>query len=130
MNIQGYKRINSEDFKADDKELMTQLSFHLNPILESLYNACSGNLTFGDNIKSQIIELPNVNSTTSNLSVNVNGLTVNGLYLIYVFNTTDINGSVNAAPYVQWSKNETGIKIEKIHGLIDGKSYTLKILVL
>jgi hypothetical protein len=129
MNIQGYKRLNSEDFKPDDRELVTQLSYHLNPILESLSDACTGNLTFNENIKGNIVELDDVNSSTSNITINVN-FSFNGLYLISVFNKTDINGGVTSCPYVQWSKDGSGFKIEKILGLIDSKQYNIKILVI
>lgn len=125
-----YKQLLANDFKDQDADLVQQLSYTLNPFLESVSNKMNGKLNFVDNFQCKLLELNDITSESKNIISEVTGFTINGTMLISVFNVTDNNGSVNAAPYVQWVKSEKGIKIEKFHGLVDGKKYTIKLLVI
>ena len=65
MKISSIKKIITEDYKPEVRETIQRLATVLNPLIEQVVQAMSGNLTTKDNFKSKIysIELPAGTST-------------------------------------------------------------------
>ena len=127
-----FSNINVTDFQEKDRDLVQQLSYHINPAIRTLDEQMNGSVDFSKNIKCDIIEIPDVDSTTTSLKVKLKKVTkVTGVILISLYNKTETNGNVSSAPYIQWVKgDDNNIVVEKILGLKDKCKYTAVILVI
>ena len=126
--VNNIKRIVAEDFEQEDQELVKQLGFSLNPMLEQLTSAFNKGIDF-DNLNQEVsIFETTVNASgvpLSELSLKVSLRTkLKGTSIISVQNLTD--GTLLAgAPFINYELVANGIKINQITGLVANKKYRI-----
>jgi len=58
MKITTFKKIVSEDFPSESRDVVKRLATILNPYLEDLSKSITNNLSIGDNYKSKTVVVP------------------------------------------------------------------------
>lgn len=136
--IEAPKRIRAEDYSADDRNLVTALGNSINDFFENVYQTLSGNIDF-DNLAQSIVEveikrdsavLPA--SSLKSMPQVKTGLNrkIRGIQCIAAFRT-DSSGSPESQPFITFTINSTNIiTIQKVTGLQDNSTYTLRLLLI
>lgn len=128
MKLQSPKRILSDDFNDDDKEVAGTLGGILNNFNEEVYSLSSKNITIADNLNQEIKTIKtnvDVNSApNSKLSFqnNLKGK-IQGMNVIRSFG----NSSVTSAPFIEYVEVSGIVTITKIIGLVQDVDYQLVI---
>ena len=132
-----FKRLVREDFSGDDQALVEKLAFTINPALESISQALNKNLTFEDNINSQIrdIEVKTHPSVLGRLSPSVSYKSTlkgntKGLVCIRAENIDNPSTYPTGQPFISYSENNGQISILNVTGLQLNSKYKLKILAI
>lgn len=131
--VNNIKRIIAEDFDSDYQNLIRQLSFTLNPLLEQLTNAFNKNIDF-DNLNQEIIpiqtEVDSSGVPKSTLEVKTTLKTkIKGIMVISAINLTD-GALLVGAPFINYDLITGGFKIKQVTGIVPNKSYSLSILLI
>lgn len=131
--VNNIKRIIAEDFDSDYQDLVRQLSFSINPLLEQITNAFNKNIDFENlNQEVSIIET-SVDSSGApkiELQVKVNLKTrLKGVHVINVENLTD-DALLTGAPFINQELITGGFKVNQITGLIADKKYRLTLILI
>jgi hypothetical protein len=130
-----FKRILPEDFKKDDRELIGQLAYVFNPVVDQLNTQLDNGLTFEANISIQIKTLTAKVDETGKPVPNVafkwdlTGRCI-GLWCIYAQNTSAPNTYPTSQPFLSFTENNGQILINNISGLQPNQNYTLRVLAL
>lgn len=133
--ISEFKRLIKEDFNKDDQDLIDKLAFTVNPALETIAQALNKNLTFEDNINSQIKDIevtvngdgrPLVN--TSYKSV-LRGQT-RSIIVMRAENLTSSSTYPDGAPFISFIDNAGQVTIQHVTGLQANNKYRLRILAI
>lgn len=135
MRLPNYRRVFSNDFESQFKELLDKLSGTLNSGIEVLYEALNNKLTFRDNFAATVAEFTVIvdsngipNGTTSfKLS---NSLKIEGLFVIAATDTSNSTLYPPGAVFVSGNPSNTSYIISNIRGLTPGREYRIKVVVL
>jgi hypothetical protein len=132
MKLNDLKRIKTEDFATDDRELVSKLAYLLNPFLEQINTLLNHNVDF-DNLNQEVITLtvelktggvPKVlTEFKSSLKTRIKGL-----ICISAANLENDGTFPTTAPFISYSIVGDLIRIQNITGLPVGKRYTLTII--
>lgn len=133
------KRIQREDF-PEAPDWIEKLTYPINTFFDAVYNALNKNLTFGDNITSEIKEF-----TFTTLSTYVGTAATfeaiefvrsiksapKGVILLQIYKF----GSATYSPiegdvYLDWNETNGTVTIGLIRGLAASTKYTLRVLVI
>lgn len=130
-----YKRLNNQDYPADEKALIDQLGSSLNDALQSVFDALNKKLTFDDNFLGSIKDVTLTVDATGNPTVQTflnTGLSSppKGIIVVKADNLTNSSIYPTQAPFVSWATVSTGIQILNVTGLPAGNSFRLRILTL
>jgi hypothetical protein len=124
------KRLSVEDFNKDDQPLMEKLLEPLNMYLESVYYALNKNITFTDNIASQV-QTVTVTAPVTDLTIaNTLGAPCKGILVVNATNIDQPTERLATPPFVQFTNTTQGIKLTNVTGLTSGKKYELTIICL
>lgn len=136
MKIPSYRRLNKVDYEEKDQPLIERLSYTVNIGFETLYQALSNRLTFGDNFNG-IIRTLKVSTDSNaalkgNNSISTSGITtqVNGTIVLNLNNLTNPNVYPTVAPFISFTQGSGNISINNITGLVASTNYSLTVLVL
>ena len=130
-----FKRLRSEDFGADDQEMIGKLAIIINPMLEQINFALAGNITFSENISSQIkdIDVTVDSSGTPKITTQFKS-TLNtpfkGIWCIRAENQTNTSTYPSSQPFVSALDQGGLVTINHISGLQADNKYKLKLLVI
>jgi len=139
--LPNQKRVLREDLK-DAPSWIDRLITPLNSFMESVYYALNKNITFNENIASQIKEIEFTTlSTYSTASPKIDGFQViqfphslkNKPFGVTIQQITEKSGTYNpiTSPVcIDWYDNNGVININYITGLEDSKTYIIRLLVL
>ena len=127
------KRIIKEDFKREDQELVAKLAYILNPAFESIVNTMSNQLTFQENLNTQVKDI-SVRVDASGKPINevsfrssLHGL-CRGIWTVRAQNITDPTKYANSYPLVSFMETDSQIYIKNITGLTANQEYLLRII--
>lgn len=132
------KRILKEDL-PEAPDWVTRLLYPLNLFFENVYNALNKNITFSENIQSEIKTLTfATNSAYDGTQANFDvlkfprGLKVQptGLLLLKIVQVEDSFTSITTAPFVNWADINGVINIYLITGLTASKTYKISVLLI
>lgn len=131
--VNNLKRINIEDFPSEYQDLISQLAFSLNPMLEQISSAFDKKIDF-DNLNQEVsvieTEVDTFNIPKVKLEIKVNLKTrLRGTEVISVFNLSDTTLLVGA-PFVEYDLVAGGLRVKKITGLVPDKKYRVTILLI
>lgn len=123
-------RLSREDYRGAPP-WFEKLLIVLNMFINSVYQALSGNLTMGDNIRAAVQTISITASTTSTATTTSIPLPVwkpMGVFIIQCLDST--SEPLYAAPGVSWKIGQGKIDITAFHGLTSGHKYTITMVVI
>jgi hypothetical protein len=128
------KRISREDYK-DAPGWLDRFIFVLNEWMDSLYNALNRNLTFGDNIRSEIKTMQITAGATADLNTFKftlkNNFYVQGLILLSAKDLAASYTIITAAPQIgSWRYADGMVYVDSIAGLTNGHNYNITVLAI
>ncbi|HLD91095.1 MAG TPA: Ig-like domain-containing protein [Patescibacteria group bacterium] len=130
MKIDSPKRLNVEDFKDDEKELVEKIGICYNSFAESVYNALNKNLSISENLNQEIKTINNIKVDASgnpvfSISFKHNlALKSTGTQIIRV-----LGGAITSHPFITYTEENKIIKVSNITGLLANTTYTLTIII-
>lgn len=132
MKLSEFKKIVKEDFDVKDQPLIEKLSAIFNLFQEQIYYAFNNNITFSENLNTQIVTFrTRVNDEgvpTGNNQIKWTLKTrPTGHMVINVSNLTDTT-LLAEAPFLLYSFNNNLITIKQVTGLLGNKDYDLTIM--
>lgn len=134
--LSSYRRLFSQDFEPEQKELIEQIGTTINSSFEELYLALNNRLTIRENLSATINEFTIAvdaggnpkNKTQFKLE---NGQTnVEGLFVINAFGAKNPADLPIAGVFVSFVKSENFIVIQNVKGLQADISYKIKVIAL
>ena len=125
------RRITTEDFKNEERQLVKKLAFVLNPFMSEVSSAFNGKITI-DNL--------NMAYKTISITVDSDGNVINNAKFQNTLNTfgilvvsaapSDNISNIISAPFIT-SRTANGItEIQNVTGLQENVSYSLNLLIL
>jgi hypothetical protein len=114
--IQQPKRIRIEDFKDDQKDLITKISDLVAPFMDDVFRALDGSIDF-DNLNRQIVDIE--------VMINASGQVVNNPQVKTTFKTQKVRGInvINAVNLVNSSVYPTSLPM--VNFTINGSLMTI-----
>lgn len=128
--VQQPKRIRIEDFKSEEKELITKLSDMVTPFMDDVYQALDGRLNF-ENLDRQIVDLEVLIDATGKVINNPQIKTtfksqrVRGVNVINAVNLANSGVYPTSLPMVNFTINGAIMTILNITGLQADSRYRL-----
>lgn len=114
------KRLYESDIAGKSANLLV----FLNNVFQNLWNTLNRNLTFQDNIRSQIVDLSYVGGSAINISSNLKAPLI-GIIPIAVGGEA-LTGGLS----IRWQQTGQVIEIKQITGLTAGAQYQLRLLLI
>lgn len=132
-NVTNMKRIKVEDFPKQYQDLVSQLSFILNPFMEQLIAAFAKGIDF-TNLNQELttvkIQVDGTGTPIIALEVKSSLKTkIQGVFVISASNLDDTT-PISAAPFVVFSPSSAGFKITQVTGLPANKNFNLNLIVI
>lgn len=124
------RRIVTEDYPKEYRQLIDKLGFTINPFFNSLVDIFNKKISFTDNFNAQIIELELTApvSTTIKNPLNTN---VGSIIVLKISNLTDSSALLTTAPFVEFNTlQDNQVQIRNITGLSSNNKYLVKMLLL
>lgn len=128
--IDTVKRITTEEFKPEDREVAERIGNIYNYFAEQVTNVLNGNVDF-DNLQRSLLEIQVIVDANGNpiqrtqFSTSVG---LNGTKTIRAINLTNTVNYLQSSPFISFSSDGTGIyTINNITGLNAGESYRLTV---
>jgi hypothetical protein len=135
--LPNQKRISREDLK-EAPSWIEKMLYPVNSFFESVYSALNKDLTFADNIVSQIKEIQF--TTASDYVLNDTFEVLNfthtlknkpiGCIVLQIYQRTDDYQTITTPVTIDWIEINGVISINFVTGLDDSKKYTLRVLVI
>lgn len=128
--VQLPKRIRIEDFKSEEKELITKLSDMVTPFMDDVYQALDGRLDF-DNLNRQIVDLEvlidSFGKVVNNPQIKTTFKTqrVRGVNVINAVNLGNSSVYPTSLPMINFTINGAIMTILNITGLQADSRYKL-----
>jgi hypothetical protein len=138
MILPSQRRINLEDFTADEQDLVSKLASTININTENVYTALNNDLNFSDNFDVTVQSLPvivnssGIPTTPTSFSLGTTNNVVpkaSGMLVTNAINTTNSNIYPTGAPFISFTQSQDSVTVNHITGLPAGNSFTLTIIV-
>lgn len=136
MKLPSFKRLNKQDYKEEDRELVDKLSNSLNIGLETLYTLADHRISLGDNTASVLktfeIKVDATGKPVSGITNVSFGTTITstiGVQVIEARNVDNPSVYVTSAPFISFTRNGTSIDINNIAGLPANNTFSLTIVI-
>lgn len=133
--LPSYRRINSQDYSLEYKELIETLASTANPAIEVLFEALNNKLTLRDNLATIIKEVEvevDANGkpkTKSSFKIdNAQGSRLEGLMVIKAENLTNSNIYPTGGVFITYSETVNEVILNNIAGLPANNIFRLKIV--
>lgn len=135
MRLPSFRRVFSNDFDGQYKELLDKLSGTINSGIEVLYDALNNKLTFRDNFASTVVEftviVDSTGTPTGTTSFRLaNTLKVEGIFVISAVDTSNSTLYPPGAVFVSGTPSNNSYIINNIRGLTAGREYRIKVIAL
>lgn len=136
MQLPGFRRLFTQDFPAQYKDLISLLSTTLNNGIESLYTLGNKNITLSENVSCTVKDISTSvdssgtprTSTSFILDASVNTRQVIGLTILNVINQTNSANLPQALPFIKWTQSGNSVIINKINGLPASDTFLIKLV--
>lgn len=133
--LSGGRRLLTEDFSAEDQELIRKLAFVLNPFLEEVTNSLQKNLSVAENLTMEFkdldVEVDGSGFPTNTAKFQTSFSKVTGLLVV---NHTVLTTGASLYPangiYCTFKQSNNIIEVNHITGLNTSTKYRLRLLVL
>jgi|GEM_PF-1876691 hypothetical protein len=131
--LSSYKRIVTNDYKEEDRELVDQLSGSVNDSFNALYFAVNGRLSLSENIFCTVKDVEvTVNSSgvptfTTSFGLNSSYLVI-GCQVIKVDNLTNSSSYPTGQPFITFVQNGNSVIINHISNLQPNNRYLVRIV--
>lgn len=130
-----FKRLNTNDYKPEEQDLVEQLGLTINDGMQSVYDALNRKLTFEENFLGAIKDVQvSVDATGKprNLTTLITGLSSapRGITVIQAENLTNTQVYPTGSPWVSYNVINNGIQIVNVTNLQTNNIYRLRILIL
>lgn len=132
--IQPPKPLRFEDFKAEEKELITKISESYNQFNEDVYRQLNGNIDF-DNLNRQlamnvIVRTNSAGQVVNNPQIRIKTKTTpKGLSVVFAENQVNSNIYPVSHPFISYTIKNNLITILNVSGLQANSEYKLNIEV-
>lgn len=136
MKLPSFRRIITQDFQQEDRQLVEQIGSNINDGFQVLYQALTKRLTFADNIASTVRTVDvrvdsNGNPTQStSFKLDVPNTPVLGVLVLSVQNLTNSAVYPTGMPFISFTQNGDAIYINNITNLQAGSQYRLIVLAI
>jgi hypothetical protein len=136
MKIPSYRRLFKTDYKEEWQPLVDKLATSINNAFDTIYNALNKNLTFVDNINSTIatftvsVDGNGIPKQTTQFKLDSAQTTVQGLIVIDCFASNDTSKYPNSGIFINFTKNDTLINVNRIKGLPQDVQFSVKVLMI
>lgn len=125
-----FREIVPQEFKEDEQELVGKIAEPYNDLVRQTISALNKNLTFGENIDSQIAVHQHIGGQSSTFQYNRSKPPV-GMWIIDIRNQSTPNETLTSAPFPQWDVNEKNqIVINNVTGLTVDNVYQITFLII
>lgn len=134
MKLPSYRRIITQDFKEEDRELVEQIGSNINDAFNSVYAVLQKRVSFADNIASTVRTIDiTVDSTgkptqATSFKLDVTNTSVLGVIVLSALNLTNSAVYPTAMPFISYTQNGDIIYINNITGLQARNQYRLVVL--
>jgi len=133
--ITGGKRLTTDDFSSEERELVRKLAFILNPFIEQTIHAINGNLTISENlnmfIKDVVVSVDGTGKVTNTAAFTSNIGKINGLFVINHYQVDSGTPIIlSSAPYCTFRQENNIVYIQYVTGLPVDRKVNLKLLIL
>jgi hypothetical protein len=136
VKLPSFRRIFTQDFSEDYKDLIEKLSTTLNNGIEILYNLGNKNITLSDNISCTVKDIQLIvdssgtpkNTTSFILDETVKTRQVIGVTVLDVQNLTNSANLPSSQPFVSWTQSSGNVIINKIKGLPAGDNFRIRLV--
>ena len=134
MKLNNIKRIRSEDFSQDDYELVSKLSFALNPFLEQISTIFNKNIDF-DNLNQEVINLTvevDANGspkTQTQIKSNLKSK-VRGMVCIRAQNLENDGTYPTNTPFITFNQASNLLTVLNVTGIPANKRYALTLIAI
>lgn len=133
--IQIPKKVRSEDFKPEERDLVDKFAFIINDAFDSFYQTFTKGIDY-ENLNRQVVVLTVTMdklgkvSQSPTVKITANGR-IRGVNVLNAVNVNNINIYPTGAPFVSWSVNANLLTILNITGLQASSQYqlTLELIV-
>lgn len=132
------KRVLREDIPSAP-DWIGRLLYPMNLFFENVYNALNSDLTFSENIRSQVKDISFTTSSaydgtaanfeTLEFTIEL-GSFPQGVFILSLVEDTDNFTPIEDSPFINWQAINGVMQISLITGLTASKSYILKVLVI
>ena len=131
--MSSYRRIITNDFEEEDRDLVGQLSTPINYSFNELYFALNGRLTLRDNLFSTVKDVDiyvNSNGTpvnTTSFALDKTG-SILGCSVLSAVNQDNTSVFPTGQPFISFTQNNNSIFINHITGLTPGYRWTIRVV--
>ena len=132
MKLNDIKRIRTEDFEQEDRDLIGKLAFALNPFLEQISAAFNKNIDF-ENLNQEVlamtveVDATGVPKTLTDLKSSLKSR-VSGLQVIKAVNLEGDGTFLTSAPFITFTLVGNLIRVQHVTGLPANKRYNLTMI--
>lgn len=139
MKIPSYKRLNTEDFKQEEQELVEKLSSTLNIGIESLNQALNKRLNFVDNFESTqrtfSVKVDANGEPTSEIAFKLDTIgnavpRASGSIVTNVKNLTNSSTYPTGGVFMTFTQSQNVITVQHLTGLVANNNYEVTVIVL
>jgi len=134
MRLPGLKRLEKQNFKDEDQDLIETLAFTINNDLDPLYEALNRKLSLKDNLfctVKDVIIIVDANGIPKNSASfqldNVN-MRVLGCNVLKVINQTISTSYPTSSPFISFGQNSNIVNINHITGLQSDQQYLITVV--
>lgn len=131
--LSSYRRIITNDFPADNKELIEKLGSPINDSFNELYFATNGRLSLSENLFCTVklidvtVNASGIPTTSTTFSLDKQA-PVTGIQVIYAVNQTNTAIYPTGQPFISFTPTSNGVLINHISGLQANQRYTIRLI--
>lgn len=129
----SYRRIITNDFKQEDRQLVGQVASPVNDSFNELYFAVNGRISLRDNVFCTVKDI-DITVDASGFPINDAGFTLDkqgqvmGCQVIYAANQVNSALFPTGQPFVSFTQNNTQVYVNHITGLQPNSRYIVRIV--
>lgn len=134
MRMPDFKRLDKQNFKPEDQQLIELLAFTINNDMEVLYNALKRRVSLKDNIFCTVKDVQvvvtsgGIPKNTASIRLEEPTMRVLGCQVIRAINQDNVTTYPNSAPFVSFTQNSSVVNINHVTGLQADTNYLLTIV--
>lgn len=134
MKLSTFKRIAIEDFDSQYKDLISKLSYSINPFAEEVVQALDNDLNIQDNFTQKTttisVKVDSSGSPTPILQFKTNlGSNCNGIQCVRAINSTNKLVYPTSQPFISYTESNGIITVNNITGLPVNNQFSLTLIL-